>query len=56
LSIVYLSSLAFAGTALVSAFFLTDVSKYMTGFVNKRVDGASARVEKVEEKELAHDV
>jgi hypothetical protein len=56
LSIVYLSSLAFAGTALVSAFFVTDVSKFMTGFVNKKVDGKSTRVDRIEDKDITHDV
>lgn len=49
LSIVYLASLAFGGTALISAFFLTSVREYMTGFVNKQVDGKS-RTDKLEYK------
>ena len=55
LSVVYLASLAFAGTALVSAFFLTSVKKYMTGFVNKKVDGKSTRVEKFDDSDLKHE-
>lgn len=37
--LVYLSSLSFAGFALIAAFFGTDVDQYMTSFLNKRVDG-----------------
>lgn len=33
--IVYLSSLAFAGIAIVASLFITDIDKYMTNFVNK---------------------
>lgn len=36
--IVYLSSLGFGGLSILAAFFVTDVDKYMTNFVNKRVD------------------
>ena len=55
LSVVYLASLAFAGTALISAFFLTSVKKYMTGFVNKQVDGKSRRVDKFDDADLKHE-
>lgn len=37
LSTVYLSSLAFGGTALILAFFAVDVDQYLTDFVNKTV-------------------
>lgn len=33
--VVYLSSLAFAGIAIVASLFVTDVDKYMTDYVNK---------------------
>ena len=35
--IVYLSSLAFGIVAIVSAFFVQDVSHLLTGFVNKKI-------------------
>jgi len=35
--IVYLSSLAFAGIAIVAAFFVVDVDKYLTNYVNKTI-------------------
>lgn len=41
--IVYLSSLGFGGLSIVAAFFVTDVDKYMTNFVNKRVDRSQVR-------------
>jgi hypothetical protein len=56
LSIVYLASLAFAGTALVSAVFYTDVSQYLTNFVNKKVDGKSTRVDQVKDVDMKHEV
>ncbi|KAF9887642.1 hypothetical protein FE257_009735 [Aspergillus nanangensis] len=40
--IVYLSSLGFAGLAVIAAFFVSDVDKYMTNFVNKTVDRSQA--------------
>jgi hypothetical protein len=36
--VVYLSSLAFGGVSIISAFFATDVDKYLTDFVNKSVN------------------
>lgn len=33
--VVYLSSLAFAGIAIVASFFVRDVDKFMTDYVNK---------------------
>lgn len=39
LKIVYLSSLSFGGFALITAFFASDVDKFLTGFVNKTVTG-----------------
>jgi hypothetical protein len=36
--VVYLSSLAFGGIAIISAFFATDLDKYLTNFVNKSVN------------------
>jgi hypothetical protein len=50
LSIVYLSSLAFAGTALIASWFVTDINKYLTSYVNKTVAGRSMQVE--QQKEL----
>ena len=35
--VVYLSSLAFAGIAIVASQFVTDIDKYMTNFVNKTI-------------------
>lgn len=35
--IVYLSSLAFAGLAIIAAFFVVDVDHYMTNYVNKTI-------------------
>lgn len=37
LKTVYLSSLSFGGAALIVSFFASDVDKYMTSYVNKRV-------------------
>lgn len=37
-AIVYLSSIAFGGLALIAAFFTSNVDSFMTNFVNKRVD------------------
>ena len=36
--VVYLSSLAFGGVAIISAFFATNVDEFMTGFINKSVN------------------
>lgn len=35
--VVYLSSIAFAGIAIVASLFVTDIDKYMTNFVNKTI-------------------
>jgi len=35
--VVYLSSLAFAGIAVIASLFVTDIDKYMTNFVNKTI-------------------
>ncbi|KIW04210.1 uncharacterized protein PV09_04518 [Verruconis gallopava] len=43
LSTVYLSSLAFGGSALIASFFVTDINKYFTSHVNKTVAGRSGR-------------
>ncbi|KAF2007662.1 siderophore iron transporter, partial [Amniculicola lignicola CBS 123094] len=44
-STVYLSSLAFGGTALIASFFTSDIDKYLTDFVNKTVAGKEMRTE-----------
>ncbi|KIW04526.1 uncharacterized protein PV09_04280 [Verruconis gallopava] len=44
-STVYLSTIAFGATALIVAWFATDISEYMTTFVNKRVEQSKSRVE-----------
>jgi hypothetical protein len=46
--IVYLSSLAFAGIAIVASLFVVDVDKYMTDFVNKTVHRPQFHHEKAE--------
>lgn len=35
--VVYLATLAFTGIGLVAAFFITDVSAYLTNYVNKTI-------------------
>lgn len=35
--VVYLVTLAFTGIGLVAAFFITDVSAYLTNYVNKTI-------------------
>jgi uncharacterized membrane protein len=47
--IVYLSCLGFGGVSIVAAMFATDVSKYMTSFVNKTI-ASSAPVNQKEGK------
>ncbi|KAF1967172.1 MFS general substrate transporter [Bimuria novae-zelandiae CBS 107.79] len=44
-STVYLSTIAFGGVALIGSFFVRDISKYMTFFVNNTVAGKSMRKE-----------
>jgi hypothetical protein len=34
---VYLSSLGFGGASIIAALFATDVTQYMTNFVNKTI-------------------
>jgi xanthine/uracil permease len=51
-STVYLSSLAFGGVALIASFFVTDIEKYMTSFVNKKVDGKSMHADLSKSKEI----
>lgn len=41
--IVYLSTLAFGGIALITSFFSADVDKYLTGYVNKTVVQAKVK-------------
>jgi hypothetical protein len=36
-STVYLSTIAFGATALIISWFATDISEYMTSFVNKTI-------------------
>lgn len=43
LSTVYLSALAFGGTALILSFFARDVDQYLTSFVNKTVSHQATR-------------
>jgi hypothetical protein len=49
-STVYLSSLAFGGSAFIVSWFVTDINKFMTSFINKTVAGRSMRAE--QDKEL----
>lgn len=35
--VVYLTSLAFTGTAIIACFFVTDINQYLTNFVNKTI-------------------
>ena len=35
--VVYLATLAFTGIGLIAAFFITDVSAYLTNYVNKTI-------------------
>ena len=37
-STVYLSTIAFGATALIISFFASDISEFMTSFVNKTVE------------------
>lgn len=39
---VYYSSLAFAGIAVIAAFFSVDIDKYMTNYVSRRIGGTVA--------------
>ena len=42
LSTVYLSSLAYGGTALILSFLASNVDKYLTNYVNKTVTSSAA--------------
>lgn len=42
--VVYLSSLAFAGVSIITAWFVSDVDSLLTNFVNKKIHGAKAGV------------
>jgi CHASE2 domain-containing sensor protein len=55
-STVYLSSLAFGGTALILSWFVTDINKYLTSFVNKTVAGRSMRANQGQEEKSTGDV
>lgn len=46
--IVYFATLAFTGIGLVSAFFITDVSAYLTNYVNKTIHRPTLGNEKAE--------
>lgn len=48
--IVYLSSLSFAGIAIVAALFVVDVDKYMTNFVNKTIHTPHLHAEKSQDE------
>ncbi|KIW01131.1 uncharacterized protein PV09_07417 [Verruconis gallopava] len=50
LSTTYLTSLAFGGLALITCFFIKDISEYLTLFVNKKVDGTLHGEQSEEEK------
>jgi hypothetical protein len=50
--IVYLSSLAFAGIAIVAALFVIDVDKYMTNFVNKTIHKPQIHAEEKNQDEV----
>ena len=44
-STVYLSTIAFGATALIISWFATDISEFMTSFVNKTVEQGKQRDE-----------
>jgi hypothetical protein len=49
---VYLATIAFGGTAILTSLLASSIKKYMTGFVNKTVDHKGSKPKTVVEEKV----